>query len=42
MSVLEITLAMTVVSLPGLKPLLDRTPKKGSAVGTVSQDKTSI
>ncbi|TDZ67769.1 hypothetical protein CTRI78_v002607 [Colletotrichum trifolii] len=43
MSMLEMTLAITVVALPGLKPLLDRTGKRDSSVNTVEvehQDKT--
>lgn len=42
MSMLEMTLAITVVALPGLKPLIDRSSKRESSVDTVevtNQDK---
>ncbi|KAK2008215.1 archaeal flagellin N-terminal-like domain-containing protein [Colletotrichum eremochloae] len=42
LSILEMTLAITVVALPGLKPLLDRSSKSPSidTVGVENQDKT--
>lgn len=43
MSMLEMTLAITVVALPVLKPLIDHSSKRESSVDTVevtNQDKT--
>ncbi|KAI8307916.1 hypothetical protein K4K61_003104, partial [Colletotrichum sp. SAR11_59] len=45
MSMVEMALAITVVALPGFKPLIDRSSKRESSVDTVevtNQDKTFL